>query len=451
MIGIRGAIRVERNDRHEIYHDTQRLLREMLARNGVGREQIVSAFFTMTPDLNADFPAYAARDMGWTDVPMLGAQESPVPGALDRMVRVLLLCAAAGPARHVYLGAAAAMRPDLAEEGDAALGPPVPPPREPELGHVLVVGLGLIGGSLALSLRRSGLSSTTDGFDLSAEAVRLAHRVGAVDAASTDPDWLASVLGRADVVLLAIPVVRAVGWVERWGGRLRPGSVLVDVGSTKTEILRRMERLPEQVEAIGAHPMAGSEQSGMAAARPDLFYGASWALMACGRTGQRARRAAERIVEGTGGRIVWTSADRHDRAVALGSHLPYLLAVALTRRVDRSELSATVRSLVGPGLKDMTRLAQSSPTVMAEILGMNWSSVRGEAIAFREELERLLAELDHQLGEPGAGLSPGPPGEREIATVRERLREASETRERIVAARDGGEATAGTAARASPP
>ncbi len=115
--GIRGAIDVARNTRHEIFHRTQELLRAMIRANRIRKENVAAAFYTLTPDLDADFPAYAARDIGWTHVPMMCASELPVPGAMKRVVRVMLLVdtyQTPEEIRHQYLGNTALLRPDLA-------------------------------------------------------------------------------------------------------------------------------------------------------------------------------------------------------------------------------------------------------------------------------------------------------------------------------------------------
>lgn len=407
MKAIRGAVRVDRNDRETIFRTTQQLLRTIEERNDLDEEDVLSAFFTMTPDLNADFPAYAARAMGWTDTAMLGAQETAVPGALDRTVRVLIHARGEGSPRHVYLGEAAAMRPDLAEEGDAE--PPLPgadddraaTPDSLRFGTLVVVGVGLIGGSAALALRRRGLFRDVWGLDRDPRAREQALRAGAVDravAAAADDgsgaEQVMEALAQADVLLLALPVDALVRWLGRWGQHVGRGTVVVDVASTKRVILRAMETLPEGVEAVGAHPMAGSTESGMGAARPDLFHGAPWALVETDRTGDRAREMAEAIVRAVGARSFWTDAAPHDRATAATSHLPYLLAATLAHHLDERSARLPVRRLRGPGARDMTRLAASDPEVMAGILATNWSAVREEVASFSRRLEDLVAELD---------------------------------------------------------
>jgi chorismate mutase len=116
--GIRGAINVEANNREEISVATQRLLRDMVAANQIQHDQIISIFFTMTTDLNAAFPAAAARALGWTDIPLLDAQEMEVPGGMARVIRVLMHVEThrtLAQIQHVYLDAAAALRPDISQ------------------------------------------------------------------------------------------------------------------------------------------------------------------------------------------------------------------------------------------------------------------------------------------------------------------------------------------------
>lgn len=414
LIAIRGAARAARNGREEIALATRELLSEMLIRNGLEPSDVVSAFFTMTPDLNAAFPAATARGLGWNGVPMLGAQETPVPGAPDRMIRVLLHARGRPPSRHVYLGEAAALRPDLGAGHSAAgaargraghrpdpgSGPDAPPPAagaQHGAGTLLIVGLGLIGGSLGMAVRRSGAFRRVLGVDVHLDVAGQAFRRGAADETGTEPGPF---LPRADVVLLAVPPLEGVTWLRTCGERLRPGQAVVDVCSTKQRIVAEMGRLPPGVEAIGAHPMGGSERSGIEAARPDLLRGATWALVRSPRTGPRAEAAAHALVEASGGLAIGLDAERHDGAVAATSHLPYLVSVALALHTAEHEPELH-RSLAGPALREMTRVAGSRPALMAEILRTNWPNVRSEARTFLRRMEGVLAELERTLpGDP---------------------------------------------------
>lgn len=119
MQAIRGAIQIDRNEREVIANAVKQLCAEIEKRNRLEPADIVSAIFTLTPDLDADFPARAAREVGWGAVPLLCAQEVPVPGALPRVCRVLLHVRGKKPGKHVYLGGAEKLRPDLAKTGSA--------------------------------------------------------------------------------------------------------------------------------------------------------------------------------------------------------------------------------------------------------------------------------------------------------------------------------------------
>jgi prephenate dehydrogenase len=239
-------------------------------------------------------------------------------------------------------------------------------------------------------------------------------------------------LERADVVLLALPIQALVAWLEEWGGKLPRGTVVVDVGSTKREIVRAMEALPEGVDAVGAHPMAGSEESGMGAARPDLFHGSRWALVETGRTGDRAREVAEAIVGAVGARPFWTGADVHDRATAATSHLPYLLSAALARHLAGRAEEAPVRELLGPGARDMLRLAGSDPTVMSGILSTNWPEVREEVARFRDVLGDLAEELDRRAGGGADAGAEGGAGDVRAASLRQALESVRRERNGLI-------------------
>lgn len=171
--------------------------------------------------------------------------------------------------------------------------------------------------------------------------------------------------------------------------------------------------------------MAGSETGGMASARPDLFYGATWALVPTPATGEDAREVAEAIVEGVGGRPMWTDAELHDRTAAVTSHLPYLLSCVLADQLAEGSATGPVPELLGPGAKDMLRLAGSDPAIMAGILATNWSAIGAEAEAFARRLEALVTELD-DLWRGGTD------DEESIETIARQLEERVEARRHLL-------------------
>ncbi len=387
MRGIRGAICADDNTQDSIYRATQALLTELMKRNALRVENIAAAFFTMTPDLNADFPAYAAREMGWGNVPMLGAQESLVPGAPQRAIRVLLLAEGEGESRPAYLGRAAAMRPDLAEPGDRRWGEPgsIPLEEGASARELLVVGLGLIGGSVAAGARRSGLFARVRGFDQDRKTAALALERGLIDGVAVDLEVDAE---RADMVVLAVPVLAIVRLIEDLGRHLRPGAVVTDVGSTKRRIADALGKLPAGVGAVGGHPMAGGTASGAAAANPGLFRSASWAVVECARTDANALNAVEELVRSLGARPVRMSADDHDRMVAVTSHLPAVLAAALVETVDvmgRQDRDGELLS--GTGFLSASRLADGDPAMTSQMLADNADYLDGAVGAFVTKLQ----------------------------------------------------------------
>ncbi len=392
MRGIRGAICAEANTKQAIHRATQNLLEELVRRNGLRLDDVLAALFTMTPDLDADFPAYAARNLGWTSVPMLGAQESDVTGAPQRAIRVLVLAQGDSPTRHVYLGEAAAMRPDLAEPGDlewrlpSAVSGEVGDREKPQ-GRLLVVGLGLIGGSVAVAARESCRFSAVRGFDRDRDTASLAERLGLVDATGSD---LGEELGRADLVVLAVPVQEIVKLVSQVGRRVAPGAVVTDVGSTKRHIVSAMGKLPEGVRAVGGHPMAGSTYSGPRAARGDLVHNREWAVVSTSRSDDVALERVEALVEAVGARPVGIDADVHDAVVAITSHLPVLLAVGLVERAaELNDGLAAHEFLSGPGFAGASRLAAGDAKMTAQMLADNADKVASAIDGFIDTLGEL--------------------------------------------------------------
>lgn len=394
MRGIRGAICAEDNSRDSIYRATQSLLSELVERNHLQTHQIIAAFFTMTPDLDADFPAYAAREMGWDRVPMLGAQESLVPGAPERAIRVLVLAEGEGEPRVVYLGRAAAMRPDLAEPGDELWRAADPLPGRGQASgerELLVVGLGLIGGSVAAGARRSKLFERVLGYDRDGSAAELALQRGLVEDVAADLEVAA---GRADMVVLATPVSAIVRLLGELGACLKPGTIVTDVGSTKRRIVESMANLPAGIAAVGGHPMTGGTASGAAAADPDLFRGTRWALVESARTDASAVREIEAFVDALGAQPVWFDAEEHDRIVSVTSHLAAAVAVGLVQTVAAAGRSGgDAELLIGPGFRSTSRLAAGDPRMTADMLSDN-ADFLGNAIGgFISSLQELAVNI----------------------------------------------------------
>ena len=264
--------------------------------------------------------------------------------------------------------------------------------------RVAILGLGLMGGSLAMALR--GRCAAVLGSDPDAGTLELARRREIVARASADP---AEILPQSDVVILAAPV-RAILGLLRSLPELHPGrAIVLDLGSTKAEIFAEMERLPSRFDPIGGHPMCGKESSSLLNAEPGLYRGAAFAFTPLERTSAVARAMADEIARAVGARPLFLDPHVHDRWVAATSHLPYLIAAALALATP-----AEASPLVGPGFRSTARLAASSPEVMVEVLETNRENILASLQGFRGQLDRLEAGLaGGETGELAPALAQG--------------------------------------------
>jgi prephenate dehydrogenase len=260
--------------------------------------------------------------------------------------------------------------------------------------RLALVGLGLLGGSVAKAARASGLAREIAAIGRRRESLEPALRDGAVDHITTD---IAEGLAGADLCVLATPVAAlAPRLAEVW--RTAPDEVVItDVGSTKAAIVRAAEALrsARPLAFVGSHPMAGSEQSGYGVARADLFAGARVILTPTETTDAHAVKRVAEFWEALGGRVLTLDPVTHDRAVAAISHLPHLVADALVDAVLRSD--PQFLEVAGPGFRDTTRIAASSPQMWRQIFQENREAL-GEALGhFRsalDDLERLVDGSD---------------------------------------------------------
>lgn len=253
--------------------------------------------------------------------------------------------------------------------------------------NVAIMGLGLIGGSLALGLR--GRCKKLLAVDNDSLTIDLAREEKIVDQISDDP---AEILPQAELVILATPVKTILESI-RLLPELHPGSpVVLDLGSTKTQICTALDRLPARFDPIGGHPMCGKETSGLAQAEADLFTGAPFALSKLPRTSQDACKVAEELVKILGAYPLWLDPETHDRWTATSSHFPYLVSLALVLATPDE-----VAPMIGPGFRSATRLASSSPNMMLDILTTNRKNVLQAITQFQtilRSIEELLTESD---------------------------------------------------------
>jgi len=255
--------------------------------------------------------------------------------------------------------------------------------------RLAIVGVGLLGGSVAKAARAHAVAREIVGVGRDLGRLGPAVSDGALDRATTD---VAEGVAGADLVVLGAPVLVNETLLAHVWGAAPAGAVVTDVGSTKRSIVGAADRLAAgrpEVQFVGSHPMAGSEQSGYGVARGDLFAGATVVVTPGDAGDARAVKGVSEFWAALGARVVTLDPDTHDRAVAAISHLPHVVAWALVDAVARFEPEAL--AIAARGFKDTTRIAAADPDMWREILLDNREAVRGSVAAFRRALDDLDA------------------------------------------------------------
>ena len=260
--------------------------------------------------------------------------------------------------------------------------------------RVAIVGVGLMGGSLGLDLR--GQCAERVGVGRSAATLALAQSRGMIDR-TADFD---EAVGSCDLIILATPPRTILAQLQALAERRTPRpaaglppKVILDLGSTKTDIVAAMEALPVGFDPVGGHPMCGKEVSGAAAAEPGLYRGQSFILTPLARTSAGALGLAQDLVRAVGARPLVLAAARQDALVAQISHLPYVAAVALVRAAQACG-DEQVWEVAASGFRDTSRLAASDLTMMLDILLTNREAVARALTGYRAELEALARLID---------------------------------------------------------
>jgi prephenate dehydrogenase len=274
--------------------------------------------------------------------------------------------------------------------------PVIQPGRRPEgqtpiFDKIGIVGLGLIGGSIALAAREIWPKALVVGVDTK-DVLETAMRLHAIDVAADDMVVLAEV----DVVILAAPVRQNIALLADLDDAVRTPAIVTDVGSTKRAILDAARTLPPRFAFVGGHPLAGAATGGLDNARPDLFRGRPWLLTPGGDGSGGAVDKLSSFARALGAEPHVLRADAHDHLLAFLSHLPQLTASALMQIVG-DEVGGDGLALAGRGLIDTTRLASSPADIWQDIAATNADEI-GRAldalIARLQELRRDLREGD---------------------------------------------------------
>jgi len=254
------------------------------------------------------------------------------------------------------------------------------------IGRLSIVGLGLLGGSVAKAARAASLAQEIVGVGRNPKSLEPALRERAVDRITTD---LAEGVRGADMIVLATPVATLERQLPAVWEAASSHALLTDVGSTKAGIVRAAEALgaSRPLGFVGSHPMAGSNLSGFSVARADLFSGATVILTPTDRTPSEPIKRVTEFWEAMGGRVIVMDPATHDRAVAAISHLPHLVVDALVAAVV--DMDPRFLDVAARGFKDTTRIAASDPAVWREIFQQNREALAEAIAAFRGALGRL--------------------------------------------------------------
>ncbi len=247
-----------------------------------------------------------------------------------------------------------------------------------------------MGGSLARALRHAYPNLQILGLDHDRETVQQAQQASVINAGATRWPFPKIV----DLLILALPVRAIVRFLRETGSTLPQGSLVMDLGSTKTVICQALANLPDGIEAVGGHPMCGKEQAGWAAGEATLFRHSTFVLCSLPNSSPWALSIAREVATSVGARPLRLDAQRHDRLVAVVSHLPYLASAALMATADvTSQEDPLLWEVAASGFRDTSRLAGSNVTMLLDILQTNRESVLQLLDQYQETLSTLRALL----------------------------------------------------------
>ncbi len=258
---------------------------------------------------------------------------------------------------------------------------------------IAIIGVGLLGGSLGLAVKRRRLAGQVAGYVRRPASLKDCERAGAVDFATTD---LLATVWDADLVILCTPLAQMRGLVKQMLPALKRGAIVTDVGSVKGTVVKELESLVSKVGAhfVGSHPMAGAEKTGVLASRVDLYECALCVVTPTRRTSKSALKKVEQFWKGVGGRVLRLTPEAHDLLVSRSSHLPHVVAAMLAYRVLDPSKPPQQAALCANGFRDTTRIASGSPEMWRDIVMANRRNIA-------RELDGMVADLlkfKHALG-----------------------------------------------------
>ena len=255
--------------------------------------------------------------------------------------------------------------------------------------RIAVLGVGLIGGSFALAMKKNGLCKEITGFGRSERNLAKAKERGIIDSFTREPGAACS---GAELIFFSTPVGSFVELAHRSAPSMAKGAIVTDAGSVKGGLVYEMEKaIPEGVHYIGAHPIAGSDRSGIDSSDAGLFAGAKCIITPTEDSDARAQETVTEVWKSLGAQVVAMKPDRHDNIYAFVSHLPHLISYALVNTVSGKDGSYFEFS--GQGFKDVTRIASSSPELWRDICLLNRENLLETISFFQKNLDSLSRYL----------------------------------------------------------
>ena len=272
------------------------------------------------------------------------------------------------------------------------------------MNKIVIFGVGLIGGSVALALKKTGVAPKIVGVGRNIENLQTAINLGVIDEAEAD---IAKAVGDANLVLIATPVAQTQKILEAIIPHLSQSTVVTDAGSTKSDIAQYVMNASKQAknpehflsQFVGGHPIAGAEKSGVTAAKEDLFIGKNVVLTPNEKTSLEAIKLVRELWQTTGANVSEMTAQTHDQIFAAVSHLPHLLAFALVNNLANRPNAKQLFDFAASGFRDFTRIAGSSPEMWRDISLANKTALLSELEAYQAEisaLQNLLKNEDSQ-------------------------------------------------------
>ena len=262
---------------------------------------------------------------------------------------------------------------------------------------IVIFGVGLIGGSVALALKKAGSTAQIIGVGRSSQSLQAALDLGVIDAATSD---VAAAVTDADIILIAAPVAQTSSILNAIKPHLAASTVITDAGSTKSDVLQcAQEILGKQFsQFVGGHPIAGAEKSGVSAAMADLYINKNVVLTPTPETDPQATQRVKALWQQCGANVSEMTAASHDGIFAAVSHLPHLLAFALVDDIASRPNAAQLFSFAASGFRDFTRIAGSHPEMWRDISLANKTALLNELDAYQAELARLQDLLEREDG-----------------------------------------------------